>query len=418
MAIEALIVVAATMGFALMAARLAQTPVTAPMFFLALGYLFSGLDTIPTATAEEALHLVAEIALIVLLFLDAAQIDLWRLRKDHGWPVRMLTVGLPLTIILGTIAALPFLGDWPFFAVVLIAAILAPTDAALGQAVILNPLVPERIRRALTVESGLNDGLALPLILLFASITADAAGAGERSWLLFGAMQLIIGPAVGATMGWIGGKMLLAASDRGYTSPPFEGIGALGLAAASYLAADIAGGNGFISAFTAGLLFGNTVKGRCKFVYEFTESEGQLLAWAAFFLLGLALVPDAVANLSWPVFAVICGSLFLVRPLAIYVSLFGTGLSPTSKLFFGWFGPRGLATALFALLVFKDIGDGLGEQVLNLAINAVWISTLLHGLSAAPAARWYARKIQDRAPCPELEPLEPPAEPSSHPAGR
>ena len=133
--------------------------------------------------------------------------------------------------------------------------------------------------------------------------------------------------------------------------------------------------------------------GRCKFVYEFTESEGQLLSWSAFFLLGLALVPEAISGLTWPVFALIMISLFIVRPLAVYLSLLGTDARPGTRLFFGWFGPRGLATALFALLVVPDIDPALSGPVLNIAINTVWISALLHGLSAAPGAALYARLV-------------------------
>jgi NhaP-type Na+/H+ or K+/H+ antiporter len=173
------------------------------------------------------------------------------------------------------------------------------------------------------------------------------------------------------------------------------------LAATAYLSATQVGGNGFLAAFVAGLFFGRVVKGRCMFIFEFMESEGQLLTWAAFFLLGLALVQDAVAHLSWSVLAVIALSLFVVRPLAIWISLLGTDASPASRLFFGWFGPRGLATALFALLVVPTVSAQFAEPVLYIAVNAVWISALLHGLSAAPGARLYAARIAAMGTCAE-----------------
>ena len=361
--------------------------------------------------AESTLHLVAEIALIVLLFLDAAQIDMATLRRRHVWPVRMLLIGLPISLALGTILAYPFLPGWPIFAVALVAAILAPTDAALGQAVISNPDVPERPRRALTVESGLNDGLALPAVLLFASLAAEAMDRTNAGWLVFGAKQILLGPLVGIAAGYIGGTLLLWAKKHMTTSDTFEGVGALALAGGTYLAASLVDGNGFIAAFIAGLCFGNVVKGRCKFVYEFTESEGQLLTWGAFFLLGLALVPEAVRHLDMPMLAIILLSLFIVRPLAIWISLIGTDASAITRLFFGWFGPRGLATALFALLVVSKIDPEIAEPVLLLAINAVWISALLHGLSAAPGARWYAARVKDMGDCAEMEPIEASAKP-------
>ncbi|MEP3274843.1 MAG: cation:proton antiporter, partial [Stappiaceae bacterium] len=265
-----------TVGFAMIAKRVSLTIFTAPMLFLGFGYLLSLTGLWPHGKSEEILHLTAEVALIILLFLDAAQIDLASLRRQHTWPARMLFLGLPLSIILGTLAAFPFLPGWPIVAVALVAAILAPTDAALGQAVVTNKAVPARVRRALTVESGLNDGLALPIILLFASLSAEVMDEGTTNWLVFGALQLVLGPLAGILVGLLGGKILLFAKAHDLTSDTYEGVGAIAMAAMAYLLANAIGGNGFISAFVAGLCFGNIIKGQCKFVYEFTESEGQL----------------------------------------------------------------------------------------------------------------------------------------------
>lgn len=403
-----------TVAYTMIAKRLSSTVLTAPMLFIAFGYLLSQMGFMPHSDAEATLHLVAEVALILLLFLDAAQINLSVLRRQHDWPVRMLLVGLPLSIALGTLAAWPFLPGWPVFALALIAALLAPTDAALGQAVVANPVVPERARRALTVESGLNDGLALPAVLLFADLTAYAMDTDNTSWLWFAVKQLTLGPLTGAIIGMIGGYLLLRAHKLQLTSETYEGIGVISLAVAAYLAAQLIGGNGFISAFVAGLCFGNVVKGQCKFIYEFTESEGQLLSWAAFFLLGLALVPEALEHLTPSTLALILVSLFVVRPLAIWLSLIGTDASPTTRLFFGWFGPRGLATALFALLIVHKTSDVFADDIVALAVNAVWISALLHGLSAVPGAKWYAAKVAAMGDCPESMPVESPAKNRPH----
>lgn len=393
-------------GFAMLARRLSSTVVTAPMVFIAFGLALSQFGLFPHSTAEHTLHIVAEIALVLLLFLDAAKTDLGALRQRHVWPVRMLIIGLPLSIVLGTFAAWLFLPHWPVFALALVASILAPTDAALGQAVVTNPVVPERSRRALTVESGLNDGLALPAILLFASLTAEVMDQGSTNWPLFGAKQLLLGPMAGAVAGLTGGTVLMWAKKRHLTAEAFEGVGAIALAGAAYLAATAIGGNGFISAFVAGLCFGHLVKGQCKFVFEFTESEGLLLTWGAFFLLGLALLPQALQHLSWPFLATILVSLFVIRPAAIWLSLVGTDASAITRVFFGWFGPRGLATALFALLVVPQVDHELAEPILALAINAVWISALLHGLSAQPGARWYAARVRAMGECAETQPAD------------
>ncbi len=382
-----------TAAYTMVAQRMSSTIVTAPMVFITVGVSLSVSGLLSEDGAHELLHPVAEIALVVLLFLDAAKIDIVALCKRHVWPTRMLFIGLPFSIAFGCMAGIILLPAWPFAAVALLASILAPTDAALGQAVVTNKNVPDRARRALTVESGLNDGFALPAILFFASLTAAASNVSSGDWLIFGAKQIVLGPIVGVVFGALGGWILLRAKARGTTSDTFEGIGALSLAGAAYLAAVEVGGNGFISAFVAGLAFGGIVKGACKFVYEFTESEGQLLAWAAFLLLGAALVPEAIAHLTLPMLSLILASLFVVRPLAIWLSLSRTDATPLTRLFFGWFGPRGLATALFALLVVEQIPHEFGEQVLHTAVNAVWISALLHGLSAAPAAKWYGTKV-------------------------
>lgn len=406
-----LIVCMVTVGYSMIAKRLSSSVLTAPMIFIFVGVILSLTGLLSEHDMEVLLHPVAEVALVILLFLDAAQIDLVALRKRHVWPIRMLLIGLPASIALGSLVGAILFPAWPFAAIALAAAILAPTDAALGQAVVTNPNVPLRPRRALTVESGLNDGLALPIVLFFASLTAAESTANGGEWLIFGAKQILLGPLVGVLFGAVGGWILLRAKAHGTTSEIYEGVGALALAGAAYLAATEVGGNGFISAFAAGLAFGGVVKGACQFIFEFTESEGQLLSWAAFLLLGAALVPEAIMNLTWQMLALILLSLFVVRPLAIWLSLIGTDAAPITRLFFGWFGPRGLATALFALLVVEQISHEYGEQILHIAVNAVWISALLHGFSAAPAAKWYGEKTADMGDVAETQKVEVSAKP-------
>lgn len=386
-----LLIMVCAIVYSMFAKRLASTMVTAPMIFLATGYLLAVSGVMHQAHAEEILHIVAEVALIILLFVDASRTDFAALRKQYTWPQRMLFIGLPLSVLFGTLVAIPLFPEWSIFAVALVASILAPTDAALGQAVVSNAEVPEKERRTLTVESGLNDGLALPVVLFFACTLATMEGEHEGNFLIFTAQQLVLGPAVGGLSGWLGAKAMLRACEFGFTEPLYEGIAAIALAVGTYLVASMIGGNGFIAAFVAGLAFGHIIKDRLKYVYEFVESEGQILVWAAFLLLGMALVPEALQQLTLPMLTLILLSLFVVRPLAIWLSLLGTDARTITRAFFGWFGPRGLATALFALLIVGDINQAYAEPVLAVAINAVWISALLHGLSAAPGAAWYAK---------------------------
>lgn len=392
-----LIVLISAIIYAMMAKRLSRTVITAPMVFLLIGVTMAYLDVMQVHDAEHILHLIAEVALIILLFLDAAKIDFKALLKARVWPLRMLLIGLPLSVLFGTLLGMFVFPSYSLALVALIAAIMAPTDAALGQAVVTNKQVPHDERQSLTAESGLNDGLALPIILFLASLVlAPNTDATESTnWLVFTAFQLGFGPMVGAALGWCGARMFLYAESHELTEPVYEGIAVLALAGAAYFSAELIGGNGFIAAFSAGLVFGMSIKGHCRFIYEFAESEGQMLVWAAFLFIGLALLPNALEHLDIRAILYILGSLFIVRPLAIYISLLGTNAKPVTRLFFGWFGPRGLATALFALLVTKELQHDYAEAVLTVAINAVWISALLHGLSANVAAKWYGEKVSN-----------------------
>ena len=392
MQIAMLIIMLCVVIYALTAKRLSSTIFTAPIIFLALGYLISLGGFVPSEHSEELLHLVAETALIILLFADASLTDFNALKKRHLWPKRMLLIGLPLAILICTATAAVLFPSWSIFAVALVAAILAPTDAALGQAVVSNPCVPAEERRTLTVESGLNDGLALPIVLFFACTLATMEGEHQGNFLIFTAHQLILGPAVGVLVGWLGAKALLKSVKQELTDVQFGGIAAIAIAILAYLAASQVDGNGFIAAFSAGLAFSHVTQCKAKHATEFVESEGQILIWGSFLLIGMVLLPEALHLLTLPMAILIGLSLFVIRPLAIWISLIGTDAPPLTRLFFGWFGPRGLATALFALLIVGDINHAYAEPILVIAINAVWISALLHGMTAAPGARWYSKK--------------------------
>ncbi len=391
-----LIAAVAIFAYALIAGRLSDWIVTAPMVFLGLGWGMTEAGLFHGEGAEKALYLLAEATLVIVLFSDAATVDLVALRKRFVWSERMLLFGLPAAIALGTLAGWFLLPDWPIWEVALLAAILAPTDAALGQAVVTNPAVPDRVRRALTVESGLNDGLALPAVLFFGCIAVDGLHDNiQSSWLIFAAEQIGLAALSGAAVGWLGGQAMRAASNARLSTEAFEGVGVLALAGLSYLASTGLGGNGFLAAFVGGLAFGAVMKGRCKFVFEFMETEGQVLVLATFLLIGAVLLPEAAAHIEPVAILLILISLFAVRPAAIWLSLWRTDAAPLTKGFLGWFGPRGLATVLFALLVVGQL-DALkhGDDILTISAIAVALSAVLHGVSAAPGARWYGGKIE------------------------
>lgn len=387
---------AAVFVYAMLAKRLSGWIVTPPLFFLGLGWALSDAGLIHLEGAELGLHVLAEITLVILLFSDASMIDAQTLRRGFVWPERMLILGLPLTMMLGTIVALLLLPGWTIWEAALIAAILAPTDAALGQAVVTNKAVPERVRRALTVEIGLNDGLALPAVLFFGCIAVGGFHDNiQNSWLVFAAEQIGLGALAGAAIGWLGGKAVRHAAEARLTSETFEGIGALALAGLAYFGSIAIGGNGFLAAFVGGLAFGQATKRRCRFVGEFMEAEGQVLVWLTFLLVGAVLMPMAARHIEPAAILMIFISLVVVRPLAIWLSLWGTDASPKVKAFMGWFGPRGLATVLFALLVVGDLEALVrGEEIVTIAATAVGLSALLHGITAAPAARRFGASVE------------------------
>ena len=381
------LVTAVLMIFALLAKAVTRYVLTAPMIALFAGYVLSSFDLDPAGITESHLHTVAEFALVILLFLDAAKIDTTNFMKRHVWPARTLLIGMPLALLGGTVVLYFLLPDSPLPIVLLLAAILVPTDAALGQPVVESEKVPEPLRRAIVVESGLNDGIALPAILMFAAFAAASAEAPAMGWPLFGVMQVTIGPLVGIVLGVLAGRTFLLAQRKATTSEKLEGIAVLALAFCAYLLATMLGGNGFISAFTCGIGFGMIVRNSCSFIFEFTESEGQLLSWAAFFLIGALLIPESFHALDGPMLAAILLSLIVVRPLAVALSLIGTDADIRTRLFIGWFGPRGLATALFALVAAKELAPDRADYIVHFATNAVWISAILHGITTGPFIR-------------------------------
>ena len=389
-------------AFGLISGRLERSVLTPPMAFAILGLALSphGLGWITIDLGDELVHLLAELTLVLVLFTDASRIDLSLLRREHDLPMRLLGVGMPLTLFLGTVLAwwiLPELGLWP---AALLSAILAPTDAALGQAVVSDTRIPTRVRQALNAESGLNDGIALPVVLLFLSLCGVAAGpeigGNAAFWVRFAALQILLGPLVGVAVGWIGGRLVDASTRRGWMSESFQGLAALGLSMLAFGAAEMVHGNGFLAAFCAGLTVGNVTRHLCSRLYEFGEEEGQLLTLGVFFIFGGALFPGTWELIDLRVVLYAALSLTVIRMLPVALSLLGKGLRRETVLFFSWFGPRGIASILFALLVLERVGAGLPRHDLVIAVvmTTVALSILAHGITAYPAAGWLARRLE------------------------
>lgn len=392
--------------FSLVSARLRQSVVTAPMVFVLFGLLIgdAGFRLLEFQLANEAIHILAELTLVVVLFTDAARIDLKLLRREHNLPVRLLVIGLPLSIAAGTLTAwllFPQLRGWQ---VAVLAAIIVPTDAALAHPVVTNRLVPVRIRQAISVESGLNDGLCLPIFLMFLCC-ARAAEHPETTgyWLRFGAMQVILGPLVGIAVGFVGGKLIQRATNRQWISHSFLELASLALALLAFGAAELIGGNGFIAAFCAGLTVGNVSRAICDAINEFAEAEGQLLTLLVFLVFGAVVAPMVFDGLNLYVIGFSILSLTAVRMVPAAVSLIGTRLRVDTRLFVGWFGPRGVASIVFAMVLLAEIEVPGRQEIFVAAMATVMLSVFCHGLSAYPAAKWYARRTQPVADKPEVE---------------
>ena len=392
--------------FCLVSGRLSGSIITPPIVFSVFGLAIgaSGLGLLETEVSHSAIHTLAEITLGLVLFADAARIDLRLLIRDHNVPARMLVIGLPLTIAMGAVLAWSLPLGLGLAEAALLAAVLAPTDAAVGQAVVSNRDVPVRIRQALNVESGLNDGIAVPFVYLFAALLMTAGEAASAGGLIaFTAKQLVFGPIAGALIGWLAGCLALRANASGWMNDIFEGPLVLAIAALAFAAAEVVGGNGFISVFVAGLVFGYLLDGRCKFVLEFAEAEGQVLILLAFLVFGAVMLPELADHVTWAMVLYAVLSLTVIRMLPIAISLAGMGLSLPTISFLGWFGPRGLASILFGLLVLEQLHSEAAKTILITAILTIGISIIAHGVSAAPLANWYARMAREQGECPENE---------------
>ncbi len=388
---EPVLLVVVFVVYGLLATRLERWLITAPIFFVAAGAALgsSGADLLPLDLDSETTLVITELTLGVLLFADAATVRLREVKGDSHFPTRLLLVGLPLTIILGTIAAKLLFPEARWAAAALIASILAPTDAALGLAVVSNPAVPARIRRALNVESGLNDGIATPFVTLFLMLLAAEEGIGSGHWATESAKELGLALVAAGAVGILGGRLLLLARRRGWASGMSEQLVVVGLSLLAYEGAVAIGGNGFVAAFVGGLLFGATTAARTHEAVEFTETVGLYASFFVWIVFGAVFVGPVITGQVEPlaiVYAVV--SLTLVRILPVAVALTGAGLRRDTVSFMGWFGPRGLASVVFTLIAVEALHEAgpVADTIAEIATWTILLSVVAHGLSAAPFA--------------------------------
>jgi len=392
-----LVVMAAIFMWATFSARLTRSDLTAPIVFVAVGVLLAVLDVIDAPTAPETLKPLVQLTLIWVLFSDAARVPVQDLRADLGRCVRLLAVGLPLTVLAGWGLAAWFFPGLGIGLALLVGAALAPTDAALGVPVVTNPAVPAPVRRLITVESGLNDGIATPVVMLALALAATAEEVEGAPGLAQALAELAVGAVVGGAVGGAGGWLLRWARRRGWVAEDFAGIAVLALAIVAFAAAVTLDANGFVAAFCGGLAFGALAGRRGPAELIFLEQAGglvSLLVWLAFGAIAGPIMLDRI-DLTNLLYAVL--SLTVVRMVPVALATIGAGMDRSTVLFVGWFGPRGLASLVFALLALEELGSAADEAVTVIGLT-VFLSVLAHGFSAAPLAARYAAVVEAAGP--------------------
>jgi sodium/hydrogen antiporter len=400
------IIAAAYFVYGLVSERVRTTIITAPIVFVAIGLLIGPLGLgLVSATSDVALaDGIFELTLILVLFSDAFAIDAARLVRERSLPARLLAVGLPLTIGLGWALAAVMFAGLDFWEAALVGAVLAPTDASLAQSVIVDRRVPQSVRDGLNVESGLNDGIALPFVIIFIGLTGEATGATEAHVVEIFLRALVLSALLGGLTGWLGGRLVVASGQRGWMGATWRPLALLATALLAYAAAVIVDGSGFIAAWVAGLAAGLAVRRRSTRTTDlaaasaaavgaeqestFIDGLGILLTTASYLVFGALLLGPQLATITLPVVVFAVLALTLVRMVPVAVSLIGARLGRPTVLFVGWFGPRGLASIVFTVLIVDEALPGV-PLITTIVAATVALSIVAHGVTAAWATRRY-----------------------------
>ncbi len=373
--------------YSLFAGRFESRLISGPFLFLLAGILLGdpGLGLLDISVKGETLRLLAELALAIVLFTDAANANLSVLRANNQIPLRLLLIGLPLTLIFGSVAGLWVFEQSTLLEAAILATILAPTDAALGQAVMSNPAVPAPIREGLNMESGLNDGICVPVLLVLLELMYHESS-GQGALFLsakFLTAEIGIGVLVGGSAAWLTSKIMKISEAQGWELPAWRQLIMPGLAVFVFAASQWLGGSGFIAAFVSGLYMGYLIRTHKHKYLDGNEGYEEVLSIIVWLLFGGVVMTQVWDDVEprHLIFAV--ASLTVLRMVPVIISLTGTGLSWSHKLFIGWFGPRGLASIVFLIMVMQE-NLNLQNDINITAICTVVLSVALHGMSANP----------------------------------
>ncbi|MBW2707020.1 MAG: cation:proton antiporter [Deltaproteobacteria bacterium] len=381
--------------YSLVAGRIERAATSGPIVFVAAGLLMGplGLGWFDGDISRTGLRVLADLTLAVILFIDAANADLAILKRQFRIPSRMLLFSLPGVIFLGTIIAALLFETLSLFESAILGTMLAATDAALGKAVITNKAVPVQIREGLNIESGLNDGLCVPILFVFIAL---ALGSGVEGGSTMLALKLVIqelgiGLVVGLGLSAVGTWLLRWCWNQGWVTEIWKQVTVVGLAIACFSVAQSLHGSGYIAAFTGGLLFGFVAKEATHRLVLAAEGTGETLALMTWLVFGATVIGQSVQYFTWEMLVYALLSLTIIRMLPIFLSLTGTGESTASKLFLGWFGPRGLASIVFAIIVVNK-GVPAAKFIAMVVVLTVFFSLVAHGVSANPLAKLLGQK--------------------------
>jgi NhaP-type Na+/H+ or K+/H+ antiporter len=402
--------------YALLSRRLDNTPVTAAIFFLSAGLLLGdkGLGWLDITARGETVRLLAEMTLTLVLFADASRIDLKALRREYVVPARLLGIGLPLSIVAGCVVALGVFGPLSFGEALVLAIILAPTDAALGQSVVTDPRVPSRVRQGLNVESGLNDGICVPVLFIAIAIAdAEAHSLNTHQAVVLVLEAIGYGVLFGVVCGAAGAMLLHLVEAHNLAESTWVEVVPVGTAALAYGLAAPLGGSGFIAAFAAGLAFGALRRrARADDVTYLLEELGGLANAVTFIVFGAAIVGPALGAMTWSIAIYGLLSLTVVRMLPVAVSLIGTRARPATVAFLGWFGPRGLASIVFTVIVADETHLPHIATIIAAVAFTIVVSVYAHGITARPLtaryAGWFHAHPKDERP--QMEDASAPAQ--------
>ena len=380
--------------------RILGTILTLPMVYVTLGFLLSErvLGIVAVGPENELVRVITELTLVLVLASDASRIDPRMLLRDHSLPQRLLGIGLPLTMLFGTLIAYVMFGTLGLWGAAILGVLLSPTDASLGLAVVTNPRVPVRIRQALNIESGLNDGIAMPFLLLAISmaVATEQVAIGIGSFLGQVLVQILLGCLAGVVVGALGTLFIELGHKRGWMSSEFQKISGIALALLAYGVAELVGGNGFVAAFAFGATVGTWRKSEISEVlYEHVEVEVELLVLLTFLIFGAVLLPPALEHVDGTVALYAIISLTVVRMVPVAIGLIGSKVRPITSLFLGWFGPRGVASILYIFTILETEALEGKELIYTVTMITVLFSVFAHGVTAAPLANWYGKRVAE-----------------------